>query len=94
MKVFRAFQRVDNMKPCMSKKVVIHAKQVDELFKIRLLDGTFLRGKVGDYVVQDVDNRLFVCDEKTFEQTYYFIDPAYNYPKPIKLEPSNYDEAK
>jgi len=73
MKLFDTFENVADMSPCMKRPIVIHAKRIDEDFRVNTLEGNYKQGKVGDYLMQGIDGELYICDGPIFEKTYDFV---------------------
>jgi len=74
MKVFDTFEKVDGMKSCMKRPIVVHAIQVEDEFRVNTLEGNYKQGKPGDYLMKGIDGELYICDREIFEKTYDFID--------------------
>ena len=70
MKTFSTFEAVESMVPCRKKPIVIHAKQIDEPFRVDTLEGNYKQGKTGDYLMRGIDGELYICDREIFEKTY------------------------
>ena len=70
MKTFDTFEKVTGLFPCKKKPIVIHAKQINEDFRVNTLEGNYKQGKSGDYLMQGIDNELYICDKSIFERTY------------------------
>jgi hypothetical protein len=73
MKLFDTFENVVDMSPCMKRPIVIHAKRIDEDFRVNTLEGNYKQGKAGDYLMQGIDGELYICDGPIFEKTYDFV---------------------
>jgi len=73
MKTYGTYEVEEGMKPCMKKPIVIHAKQIQEPFRVDSLEGNYAQGKVGDYLMQGIDNELYICDKDKFEKTYDWV---------------------
>lgn len=73
MKTFETFESVSDMLPCRKKPIVVHAKQITEPFRVNTLEGNYKQGKVGDYLMQGIDNELYICDKAIFERTYDWV---------------------
>jgi len=37
------------------------------------LEGNYKQGKAGDYLMQGIDNELYICDKDIFERTYDWV---------------------
>lgn len=74
MRLFDTFQEVESMKPCMKKPLVVHAKQIQEEFRVNSLEGNYKNGKPGDYLIKGIYGELYICDKEIFEKTYDFIE--------------------
>lgn len=74
MKTFSEFDTVLDLRPCMKRPITIHAKQMDEPFRVSSLEGDYKQGKAGDYLMCGVNHELYICDQEIFEKTYDFLD--------------------
>lgn len=74
MKTFSTFEQVPHMHSCMKLPIVIHAKQIDESFRVSTLEGDYKQGKAGDYLMQGIDGELYICDREIFEKTYCWTE--------------------
>lgn len=74
MKIFKTFEKVDGMLECIKRPVIVHARQMDEEFRVETLEGNYKLGKPGDYLMQGIAGELYICDQKIFELSYDFID--------------------
>ena len=81
MKTYETFEQVEGMDSCRKKPIVVHAKQVDEEFRVNTLEGNYKQGKPGDYLMKGIDGELYICDREIFEKTYDWVED-----KPIKTE--------
>jgi len=73
MKTYDTFETVDGMQGCMKKPIVVHAKRIDEEFRVNTLEGNYKQGKPGDYLMKGVDGELYICDGPIFDRTYNFV---------------------
>lgn len=73
MKIFETFEEVDDLLSCMKKPIVVHAKQINEDFRVNTLEGNYKQGKIGDYLMKGIDGELYICDREIFEKTYNLI---------------------
>lgn len=73
MKTFDTFEQVADMSGCMKKPIVVHAKQINEDFRVNTLEGNYKQGKSGDYLMKGIDGELYICDRAIFEKTYDFV---------------------
>lgn len=73
MRTFDTFEQVADMGDCMKRPIVVHAKRIDEEFRVNTLEGNYKQGKAGDYLMKGVDGELYICDKEIFEKTYDFI---------------------
>lgn len=73
MKTYGSFEKVAGLKPCRKKPIVIHAKQMEEPFRVDTLEGDYKRGKTGDYLMQGIEGELYICDMHIFEKTYDWV---------------------
>lgn len=74
MKIFGTFEEVEGMTGCRKKPIVVHAKQIDEEFRVDTLEGNYKQGKPGDYLMRGIDGELYICDREIFEKTYDWIN--------------------
>jgi hypothetical protein len=73
MKTFDTFDGVVGMAGCRKKPIVVHAKRMDEEFRVDTLEGNYKQGKPGDYLMRGIDGELYICDGAIFEKTYDWI---------------------
>jgi hypothetical protein len=73
MKVFDTFEQVEGMAGCIKRPIIVHAKRMDEEFRVNTLEGNYKQGKAGDYLMRGIDGELYICDGSIFEKTYDFI---------------------
>lgn len=73
MKTFDTYETVEGMFGCRKKPIIIHAKQINEEFRVNTLEGNYKQGKAGDYLMQGIDNELYICDKDIFEKTYDWV---------------------
>ena len=73
MKVFETFEKVHNIRACRKKPIIVHAKQVNEPFQVKTLEGNYKQGKAGDYLMQGIEDELYICDKSIFEKTYDWV---------------------
>jgi len=73
MKTYSTFESVVGMQECMKRPIVVHAKRIDEDFRVDTLEGNYKQGKAGDYLMKGVDGELYICDGAIFERTYDFV---------------------
>lgn len=73
MKTYRTYDTVEGMKECIKRPVVVHAKQIDEEFRVDTLEGNYKQGKPGDYLMRGIDGEHYICDKSIFERSYDFI---------------------
>jgi hypothetical protein len=76
MKIFDTFEQVEGMDACMKRPIVVHAKQINEDFRVNTLEGNYKQGKSGDYLMRGIDGELYICDGPIFEKTYDFVKEA------------------
>ena len=74
MKIFETYEEVGGMRGCMKRPIIVHAKQIDEEFRVNTLEGDYKQGKAGDYLMRGIDGELYICDKAIFEKTYGFTD--------------------
>ena len=73
MKTYETFENVEGMKECLKRPIIVHAKQINEDFRVDTLEGNYKQGKAGDYLMKGIDGELYICDKDIFEKTYDFI---------------------
>ena len=73
MKTFDTFEQVENMSPCVKRPLVVHAKRIDDEFRVNTLEGNYKQGKSGDYLMRGIDGELYICDGSIFEKSYDFV---------------------
>ena len=73
MKTFATFENVADMLPCMKRPIVVHARLIDEEFRVNTLEGDYKQGKPGDYLMQGIDGELYICDGPIFERSYDWV---------------------
>lgn len=73
MKTFGTFEAVEDMQPCRKRPIIVHAKRIDEEFRVDTLEGNYKQGKTGDYLMKGARNELYICDKEIFEETYDFV---------------------
>jgi len=73
MKTFETFEYVNDLKGCVKRPIVVHAKKMDEEFRVNTLEGNYKQGKPGDYLMKGIDGELYICDGPIFEKTYDFV---------------------
>ena len=73
MKTFDTYDGVTGMAGCRKKPIVVHAKRMDEEFRVNTLEGNYKQGKPGDYLMQGIDGELYICDGAIFEKTYDWV---------------------
>tara|TARA_R110000868_G_scaffold543_13_gene3976 strand:- start:363 stop:584 length:222 start_codon:yes stop_codon:yes gene_type:complete len=73
MKTFDTFEQVADMEMCMKKPIVVHAKRIDEEFRVNSLEGNFKQGKPGDYLMRGIDGELYICDGPIFDKSYGWV---------------------
>ena len=73
MKVYKTYQDIEDMRECMKKPIVVHAKKIDEEFQVETLEGNYKTGKSGDYLMKGIKGELYICDKEIFEESYNWI---------------------
>ena len=73
MKIYETYENVHEMKECRKKPIIVHAKQISEDFRVKTLEGDYKQGKAGDYLMQGIENELYICDKGIFEKTYDWV---------------------
>jgi hypothetical protein len=78
MKTFDTFDGVTGMMDCMKKPLVVHAKRIDEEFRVNTLEGNYKQGKPGDYLMRGIDGELYICDGPIFNRSYNWMNDEAN----------------
>ena len=73
MRIFNTFETVPNMQNCRKKPIIIQARKMDVDFRVNTLEGDYAQGKAGDYLMQGIDNELYICAASIFERTYIWV---------------------
>lgn len=73
MKTFETKEQVEGMQGCRKKPIVVHAKQINEEFRVNTLEGNYKQGKPGDYLMCGIEGELYICDREIFEKTYDWV---------------------
>ena len=73
MKTFSTFEEVVDMSPCMKRPIIVHAKQINEEFRVDTLEGNYKQGNPGDFLIRGIDGELYICDKEIFEKSYDFM---------------------
>ena len=73
MKTFATFENVADMLPCMKRPIGVHARLINEKFRVNTLEGDYKQGKPGDYLMQGIDGELYICDGPIFERSYDWV---------------------
>ena len=74
MKTYDTYEAVDNMVSCRKKPIIIHAKEINEPFRVNSLEGNYKQGKAGDFLMKGVDGELYICDGDIFRKTYDIVN--------------------
>ncbi|MFT3760421.1 PGDYG domain-containing protein [Thauera sp.] len=69
-RTFDTYEDVPGMRPCIKKPVIVHARRIDQPFRVRSLEGDFKLGKPGDVLMRGIDGELYICDADIFARTY------------------------
>jgi hypothetical protein len=73
MKTYDTYEKVDGMMDCVKRPIIVHAKRIDEEFRVETLEGNYKQGKPGDYLMRGINGELYICDGPIFEKTYDFL---------------------
>ena len=73
MKTFKISEELTDLEPCIKRPVIIHAKKMEEEFRIMTSDGNYREGQAGDYLMRGTDGDLFICQNLIFEKIYEFV---------------------
>jgi len=74
MKIFECFDNVSGMSKCRKRPLIIQAKQMNESFRVRSLEGNYACGRAGDYLLRGVEGELYICNSNIFKKTYEWIE--------------------
>ncbi len=74
MKTFDTFEHVEDLRTCVKRPMIVHAKQINEEFRVNSLEGNYAQGKPGDYLIRGIKGELYICDKDIFEKSYDFKD--------------------
>jgi len=74
MKTWTTYEEEYDMNPCMKRPIIVHAKQINELFRVESLEGNYKQGKPGDYLIRGINGELYICDKEIFEKSYDWVD--------------------
>ena len=74
MKTFKTHEEVEGMQGCMKRPIIVHAKQMDEEFRVETLEGNYKQGKPGGYLMRGIKAELYICDREIFEESYGWVD--------------------
>ena len=74
MKTFKTYEEVDGMQGCVKRPFVVHAKKIDEEFRVETLEGNYKQGKPGDYLMRGIKAELYICDRDIFEESYGWVN--------------------
>lgn len=58
---------------CRKKPIAVHAKQINEPFRVNSMEGDYAQGKAGDYLMRGIRGELYICDKTIFEESYDFL---------------------
>ncbi len=73
MKTFDTFEKIPGMNGCKKRPIIVHAKQINEEFRVNTLEGNYKQGKPGDYLMRGIEGELYICDKEIFEKSYDWI---------------------
>ena len=74
MKTYSTYEQVTDLKPCIKRPIIVHAKQINESFRVDTLEGNYKQGKAVYYLMQGIDQELYICDKDIFEKSYDFVE--------------------
>lgn len=57
----------------MKKPIVVRAKMINEPFRVKTKEGDYKQGKIGDYLMREIDGELYICDHDIFMRSYNFV---------------------
>ena len=73
MKTFDTFEKIHGTNGCKKRPIIVHAKQINEEFRVNTLEGNYKQGKPGDYLMRGIEGELYICDKEIFEKSYDWI---------------------
>ena len=73
MKIFECFENVSGMDDCRKLPLTIQAKQINEPFRVKSLEGDYACGLPGDYLMKGIEGELYICNFNIFKKTYEWI---------------------
>ena len=71
---FEQNELVLGMNPCRRISLPIHSKQIDEAFKVNDVAGNCIEGNPGDYLMESIDGKKYICDQEIYNKTYEDIE--------------------
>ena len=74
MKIYKTFEEVSGLRPCMKLPIVVHAMEVEESFRVESLEGDYAVGSPGDYLMKGIEGENYICNKDSFEKSYKFIE--------------------
>lgn len=74
MKTIGTYEEIEGMRGCMKKPLVVHAKQMNEAFRVNSREGDYKQGKSGDFLIRGIEGELYICDREIFEKSYGWVD--------------------
>lgn len=73
MKTYGTFEFVEDMQQCVKRPIIVHAKEMNEDFRVDTLEGNYKQGKAGDFLMRGIDGELYICDGDIFRRSYDFV---------------------
>ena len=73
VKAFGVYEKVEGLRPCRKRPVIVAAMQMEEAFRVDTLEGDAMLGKPGDYLMRGVADELYPCDRDVFERSHDFV---------------------
>jgi len=81
MKTFETYENVPGMNECRKRPIIVHAKQINEPFRVKSLESDYAQGKPGDYLMRGIKGELYICDKSIFEESYNWLPVKNPLPK-------------
>ena len=72
-KTYGTHDEVPEMRACVKRPITVRAKQINEAFRVKSMEGDYVQGKAGDYLMQGIDGELYICSRSVFERSYDFV---------------------
>ncbi len=74
MKTFGLIEVPEGMRECVKRPIIVKALKMTEDFRVKSLEGDFMVGKAGSFLMKDIDGNNYICEENIFNRMYDFLD--------------------